>query len=235
MNRASIQPSGQVNIRLTPDASSNTNILGLTNKGKTIAYARKVGEFWQFDVYLHDDYVTVLSPPPIPPDPENVDTIPYRSQWDDDGNDRQSDCGAACVAMLLQWVGIQVTIDSLPYQTNESGLTTAENLVQNFALNGVIAESIMLPVGAPIPPGAICLHDYGAFNRASVQDTGYYGWHWAVYLGEDEAQVTLHDPDRWGSQRETGDHARFALSDWLEAFRPYSTGDPGRTAVILKT
>lgn len=225
--------SGSINIRLSPDTASQANILGQTDGQIVVNKAVQAGDFWRFQAFIHRDYVTAIAPPKPPPNADDPDTIPYRSQWDDDGNDEQADCGAACVAAEIEWQGLWVAIDSLPYQTTMSGMTTAQNLVDNFQKYGYEAEAVFLLPGVATPKGAICLHEYGQLSRSQVQDTGYYGWHWSIYLGETADEVIVHDPDRWGSQRETGDHAHFDRDDWNRAFRPYSTSDPGRTAVVM--
>lgn len=161
-----------------------------------------------------------------------VMTIPYRSQWDSDANARSADCGAACCAMLAQWQGIDKPINSFPHQSSSNGLTTAAHLVQNLTDIGLDAITIELDKLAPTPRSAICLNWYGGFERSSVQDTGYTGWHWMILLHEDETQVLCHDPDWWGSRRNEGAYHRFTRAEWDAAFIPYP-GDSTKTAVAL--
>lgn len=159
--------------------------------------------------------------------------IPYRSQWDEDGNDRQSDCGPTCNAMLAQWLGIYVPIDSLTaHESTESGMTTATHLVQNFADLGIEARTVMLDENAPTPRGAICLVEYAGFDRDHVQDVNYTGWHWLILLKEMPNYVIVHDPDWWPSRRDEGAHHVFTRAEWDAAFKPYD-GDTQRTCVVL--
>ena len=64
--------------------------------------------------------------------------IPYRSQWDDDAKDHESDCGPTCVAMLLNGLGVEITPDDIYQHIGPKGkrqFTTFTDL-RNAALGG---------------------------------------------------------------------------------------------------
>lgn len=167
-----------------------------------------------------------------------VIAIPYRSQWDEDADnpataddERNTSCGPACCAMLAEWQGNDQPISFFSV-AGSSGLTTADHLVQNLGKAGLAAVAIGLGIGEPAPDGAICLNWYGGFERSSVQDTGYTGWHWMIKLYEDAQRVLCHDPDWWGERRSEGAYREFTFAEWEAAFIPYP-GDSFKTAVIL--
>lgn len=64
--------------------------------------------------------------------------IPYRSQWDNDAKDHESDCGPTCVAMLLNGLGVEITPDDVYRHIGPKGrrqFTTFTDL-RNAALGG---------------------------------------------------------------------------------------------------
>jgi len=64
--------------------------------------------------------------------------IPYRSQWDDDAKNHESDCGPTCVAMLLNGLGVAISPDDVYQHIGPKGrrqFTTFTDL-RNAALGG---------------------------------------------------------------------------------------------------
>lgn len=217
------------NVRRTPDKSTYANIAFVTETPLT-AEAEPIGDWYKFtlELYAHKDVAAVM---PVPP---NVVTdIPYRSQWDLDANKRSSDCGQTCVAMLADSRGIDVSINDLRFQSTTRGETTAEDLIKNFASIGLKADKVML-IKPYMPPavGSICLVKYSGFNRASVQDKGFLGWHWVVYLAETADYVVVHDPNFSGTRRNEGALKLYTMQEWRKAFVSY--GGTALTSVVLK-
>lgn len=152
----------------------------------------------------------------------DVLSVPYRSQWDSDASDRPSDCGLACVAMLAQWRGIYVAINDLQHAHEDSGITDWNHLVNNFAsieLQAGIFSTPMEQLIERLP--AICLVWYGGFERSSVQDVNFTGWHWVVLLQQHDDHVVVHDPNfKWGRRNE-GHQKRYSAAEWQRTFIPY--------------
>lgn len=215
-----------VNLRVSPDLSRASNILTTLRYG-TMVDATRNGDWWQLTSYLHTSIVETL-PEPLPL-PEGA--IPYISQWDTEANQRGSDCGQTCTAMLARWRGIMVEVDDLPYQSDPKGLTTGADLVRNFNHISIAARWRYLAANEPAQVGAICLVKYSGFDRASVQDDGYLAWHWQIMLREDTDTVTVHDPDFWGSRRDEGAFKVYSRREWDRAFIP--SGASGRVVVEM--
>jgi len=133
--------------------------------------------------------------------------VPYRSQWDEDAQAFRSDCGPACVAMLLAHRGIQATIDSLSIGC---GLSPAKRSTTGFDLRGVarqrglnleIVSGWTLDNFANHLPAIVLVH-YGSLpNRI---DANYTAGHWVVVTAVTLNTVTFHDPDWWPPRRDEG-------------------------------
>lgn len=139
--------------------------------------------------------------------PPQAISVPYRSQWETDATRFRDDCGPACVEMIREWLGLpRMDIDTLSAQTglatSDVGLPT-EALVNLAARNGasltlhnratlgaIVAE---LRAGRPL----IALIEYGAINRALVQDKKFLGGHFVVVVGCTNSTILINDPD-WG-------------------------------------
>lgn len=133
--------------------------------------------------------------------------VPYRSQWDADAALFKSDCGPACLAMLLAYRGIHATIDSLSIACGLSATkktTTGANLArasQQRSLKLEIVTGWTLDQFAQHLP-AIALIHYGSLpNRL---DTNSTAGHWVVVTAIDNRMVTFHDPDWWPTRRDEG-------------------------------
>lgn len=220
----------QNSTRLRKEPSTAAPILGQLPRNMTFDVSETTPpdtenfEWYKVAAYLREDVVQVLPEP----DFENPGKILYKSQWDDDANSRGADCGQTCVAMVATKYGVQVRVNDLRFQTTSTGLTTGQNLVDNFASIGIKAEwkyytDFDTFSNLNLKSGDICLVKYSGFNRASVQDDNYQGWHWVVYLSSewDNAllqSVVVHDPDFWGSRRNEGDSKIYSATEWNKAF-----------------
>ena len=157
-------------------------------------------------------FATLLESSPLSPAPVfPILVVPYRSQWDADGSDFASDCGPACVAMVLEHYGVRIDINQL---SREAGMTVSRpytlpvELIRAAMLHGVTLErrlpcvvsdlAIELDAGRPV----IVLLHYGSINNR--QDTNYTKGHWVVVVGVDETVVYIHDPNWRGDRRDNG-------------------------------
>ncbi|NWF70846.1 MAG: hypothetical protein HXY40_17310 [Chloroflexi bacterium] len=228
----------KVRLRRSPEFKT-TNVVRLLAKDSVFENPRKHGDWWKVaDGYIHASMVEEIADAPVEPtkpaEPEKPGVglfVPYRSQWDVDASNRSSDCGQTCVAMLADWKGVKVRVNDLKIQSSRSGLTTAKNLVDNFATIGLKAKEVAVPL-AEIPPlPAICLMWYGGLKRSSVQDRGFRGWHWLVLLEQTADYVVTHDPNYFDKRRDEGAFKRYSSDEWNKAFIPYMGSK--RTAVVL--
>ncbi len=139
--------------------------------------------------------------------PRMVD-VPYRSQHDPDAQLSRADCGPACVAMLLQWKGVQVSIDEISRETS-LGSTNAGQLISAAGRHGLrlsrLSDMRLADVERAIEAKRpiVALVNYLDFGDRR-QDTNYAGLHWIVVVGYDQANVYINDPDYWGGRRLEG-------------------------------
>jgi len=137
--------------------------------------------------------------------------VPYRSQHDMDAQLSRADCGPACIAMLLEWRGVTVTVDSITRRTS-MGPTNAGQLMAVAAYHGLKLqrfnnmEMADLEQSVRADKPLVALVKYGDLG-SSRQDLNYPGLHWLVVVGFDAGNVFVHDPDYWGDRRAEG-HAR---------------------------
>jgi len=139
--------------------------------------------------------------------PKFVD-VPYRSQHDPDAQLTRADCGPACVAMLLEWRQIGISIDSITRRTS-LGATNAGQLMAVAAYHGLKLERYnnmtladlerCLNADKPL----IALIKYVELGD-SRQDLNYSGLHWLVVVGYDADSVFVNDPDHWDERRDEG-------------------------------
>jgi Peptidase C39 family len=228
------------NVRLRKSSEfAESNILRLLPKGTVFANAKRQAEWWAVpDGYVHTsvaDRVTRSPEPVAQPDLSDPLTVPYRSQWDTDANNRQADCGQTCVAMLAEWRSKPIHIHDLLCQSNPSGLSNAQDLVDNFKAIGMSAKTLhVAPDEGLTSMPAICLIYYGGLERRSVQDKKYKGWHWLVLLQQTDTHVIVHDPDYWQPRRKEGAQKQYCLSEWKKAFIPFEPlYNNCKTAVVL--
>jgi hypothetical protein len=153
------------------------------------------------------------------PEPE-LPAVPYRSQWDADAILVKSDCGPACVAMMLGYRSIGVTIDDISKFLGmgpSKNYTTPADLQKaakkwGLALEVVSGWTLEQFVGcAP----CIMLVHYGTIPDR--MDAKYMGGHWIILLGVNGNNAVYHDPDWWGPSRDLGagrvvDTVRMALA-----------------------
>ncbi len=134
--------------------------------------------------------------------------------------------------MVAEARGVDVKINDLRIQSSTNGMSTAVDLVKNFQAIGLKAQTVPVPKGSNAVSGALCLVNYAGFNRTSVQDKNYTGWHWVVFLQQTETHVVVHDPDFWGARRNDGASKVYTITEWNKAFMPYP-GNMSMTTVTL--
>jgi nucleoid-associated protein YgaU len=144
--------------------------------------------------------------------------VPYRSQWDDDANKSNTDCGPACLAMVLGFYSEQASINGLLSATGAPpgqyvsfgqlqrvarsyGITFQYGV--GFSLNDL---KRWIDEGKP----SIALIRYSFWSQIdpgiSTQDT-YRGPHFVVVIGYGDGHIYVNDPNYWPPRREEG-HAK---------------------------
>jgi hypothetical protein len=129
--------------------------------------------------------------------------VPYKSQNDADATLKRSDCGPACVAMILNASGQNVTTNQV---TKASGVTGDQGVrinqlkiaakVFELELNsrsGLTLDDLKAALDNGQPP--IALINYGLIPDR--WDRNYSGGHFVVLVGYDDAarRVFINDPD----------------------------------------
>jgi hypothetical protein len=147
---------------------------------------------------------------------------PYRSQWDGDGSKFRSDCGPACVAMLLERAGKHISIDdvSIACGMGVSGKTTtnAWELIKGAGKYGLKLEGVSgwtLDQFSEHVPCIILVH-YGSIPDR--QDVNYTAGHWVV-VTDVSGDVVFHDPNYRGDRREDGCYKRVPRAVFEQAVR----------------
>jgi hypothetical protein len=144
----------------------------------------------------------------------------FRSQWDDDAYLFKSDCGPACLAMLLEWRGVLISINDISLEcglSENKKYTVPADLIYSAKKHGLELDAVRgwtLEQFAARCPAIVLVH-YGTFMDR--QDQKYTGGHWLLLLGVYENQAIYHDPN-WNAPRRnegaarSADIVRFALA-----------------------
>lgn len=141
--------------------------------------------------------------------------VPYRSQWDDDANRSNTDCGPACLAMVLGFFGEQVTINGLlsatgapPGQYISFGqlqrVARSYNVTFKYSADHSLGDlKRWIDDGKP----SIALVRYSYWSQIepglSTQDT-FKGPHFVVVVGYGDGNIYVNDPNYWPPRREEG-------------------------------
>lgn len=155
--------------------------------------------------------------------------IPYRSQRDSDALYAPSDCGAACVAMLLEAFGMVVKIDDIfkaTHRNQQEFLSRADliNAANQFHLslqrfNNGSQAFLKQSIDANRP--FIALINYQAWSQpgsgVSTQST-FTKTHFVVVTGYDGDDVFLNDPLWWGTRRMQGKNKKVTYAQFAAAW-----------------
>lgn len=159
--------------------------------------------------------------------------VTYKSQWDSDADDSKNDCGAASLAMCINYFGGNVTTDTVFQKTGEK-VDDGINFTQlqqaatafNFKLVGSINKNIddiknLIDRGIP---AIVVVHYEFLPNK---QDT-YKGGHILVVRGYDADKVYTNDPDFYSTRRNEGDNKAYPIAEFVKAWNSTLDGNsPG--------
>ena len=141
--------------------------------------------------------------------------VPYRSQWDNDANKSATDCGPACLAMVLDYYGRHESINKLFSATGvQPGQYTGFGQLQGVAR----AYDVTFQYGAnhslndlkrwiDEDKPSIALVKYSAWSQiepgVSTQDA-FTGPHFVVVVGYGDGNIYINDPNYWPPRRQEG-------------------------------
>ncbi|HSG26478.1 MAG TPA: C39 family peptidase [Anaerolineales bacterium] len=155
--------------------------------------------------------------------------VPYRSQSDQDARLATTDCGAACVAMLLEGFGRFEKIDDIFRSTGRphNAFLSRGDMIKaaagyNFALRRYnVGSQDFLKNSIDKNKPFIALVHYAAWSKPnSGVDTqsNFSSAHFVVVTGYDGNDVFIHDPLWWGSRRSEGSHKRMSYAKFAAAW-----------------
>ncbi len=213
----------------------------MTIQAKLLALKKTVDDN-HTDVMAYID--RIIADHATPPTAHILD-VPWLSQLGPDAAFAPGDCGPACLAMWLRWLGASylgnknITVDQV---SNSIGLspgyryTMPAHLIwgaryfgydlywkRNLSLDHITAE---IDAGQPV----IVLVHYGALPEHTRIDPEYTAGHWLLVVGYDDENITYHDPYHVDYGRQTITREEFLLA-WS---KNYLDGNSNRQALRLR-
>ena len=152
--------------------------------------------------------------------------IPYKSQYDSDASDFRNDCGPACVAMILNGLGVNVSTNTV-YRKTGAGANEYVSVSQmmNAAATYDIDFDYFYPWDLDDLKNAIRggiavipLVHYGEWSKLGKTQSSFTGPHFVVVVGYDENYIYVNDPLWWGDRRSEGEHKRWTYSEFTTAW-----------------
>lgn len=156
--------------------------------------------------------------------------VPYKCQNDADANLKRTDCGPACIAMILGALGQTVTTNAV---VAASGMQGDNGLMQSQVVNAAKAFGLSMDWSAGYtldelkgfidegrPP--IALIKYG--NIPDRVDTKYTGGHYVVVVGYDDQRIYINDPDYLPGTN-GGFQRGYTYATWLQAWGGFAAGE----------
>ncbi len=173
--------------------------------------------------------------------------VPYRSQWDQDAKNNETDCGPTCAAMILNAYGVAITPDAfyslidtpkkprdfttfneLMTATKKKGITMEW---KSYVGQGEAWEKLKANINAGKP--MIALVKYQPWR--TLTGNQFSGGHFVVVVGYDEQNVYMNDPlfGLWAT-RSKGDHYPMPLNTFLSAWGGFPvTENPNFACAIV--
>lgn len=169
--------------------------------------------------------------------------IPYKSQWDPDAKDHNSDCGPTCLSMILGGLGDNISPDLLyryigarevSQYTSFGDLAKAakarglDMLRRNFLPASALDElKKTINAGQPF----IALVKY-AFWEATTKNK-FKGSHFAVVTGYDDTHIYVHDPLFRGDRRDVGRYFAHLYTTFTDAWAGFAPGENPNYATLI--
>ncbi len=155
-----------------------------------------------------------------------IQKIPYKSQQDEDASEFRNDCGPACIAMVLNAFGKNVTTNAVYHKTGASanGYVSVSQLIRAALAYSITFEYFypwtLNQLKQSISEGktAIPLVHYGAFSSTGKTQSDFTGPHFVVVVGFDNKHIIVNDPLWWDPRRDEGKHIRWTFAEFEAAW-----------------
>jgi Peptidase_C39 like family len=155
--------------------------------------------------------------------------IAYKSQYDADAGESRNDCGPACLAMLLNALGVAVTTDGVFRRTGapaDGYVSTAQLMRASESYGAPLEYHLGWGLGElrgriDLAQPSIALVHYAAFselNPGVSTQSNFKGPHFVLVVGYDEGHITVHDPLWTSPRREEGAFKVWSNSVFLQAW-----------------
>ncbi|MBP7686881.1 MAG: C39 family peptidase [Thermoflexales bacterium] len=158
--------------------------------------------------------------------------VPYKCQNDADASLKRTDCGPACIAMILGGMGQTVTTNAVVAasgQSGDNGLMQSQvvNAAKAFGLDmtwqaGYTLDDVKRFIDNGQPP--IALVKYANLpDRVDIRSTG---GHYVLIVGYDDAtnRVFINDPDYYPGTN-GGFQKAYAYDTWLSAWGGFAVNE----------
>ena len=172
--------------------------------------------------------------------------VPYRSQGDPDATFATTDCGAACVAMLLEGFGNKVTIDDVFKATNRpkdvflsrGDMIKSANVFHLGLRRFNVGSQDFLKRSIDNNKPFIALIHYLAWSKRgrNFTQSNFKSAHFVVVTGYDGNDVFVHDPLWWAPRRSEGEDKKMTYTQFASAWGTASKfpGNPNFAGLIPK-
>lgn len=174
--------------------------------------------------------------------PQKMIQVPYLSQLGSTAGYAPGDCGAACLAMLINWKGRSITVDEVSRATGQapgykflsfqSMINTAKQFNLELQYSGGLPDTgFEEELNADHP--VIALLNYQSIPSVLRRELNYNAGHWILVVGYDSGAVFYHDP--YWTDSATGANKRMLWPDFLRAFHTIAPGNNlASHALVLK-
>jgi len=170
--------------------------------------------------------------------PPQYAPVKYHSQWDADATKYRNDCGPACLRMILDYKGVDVTTDELAMacgMSPDKAYTTGPDIERVASQYGVTMHAVAYQdfnYFIQRTPCVVLVH-YGSIPITERQDP-YEGGHFLVLLSVGNGSAFYHDPDWQRERRDEGAFRQLDLSTFKKAMDDcYIDGNPSGYGVVL--
>ena len=155
--------------------------------------------------------------------------LAYKSQYDSDAAASRNDCGPACLAMVLNGLGVPATTDAVFQRTGaapDKFISMAQLMRVGESYNAPLEFRKGLNLGElrgylDLGKPLIALVQYAAFSEhqpgVSTQ-SNFKGPHFVVVVGYDQDAVMVHDPLWANARRDEGAFKKWPTAVWLQAW-----------------
>lgn len=174
--------------------------------------------------------------------------VPYRSQWDQDAKNHETDCGPTSAAMILNAFGVDMNPDNfyslIDTPKGPSDYTNFIELMTATKKKGVTMEwksyigpgeaweklKANMDTGKPM----LALVKYQPWR--AVTGNQFSGGHFVVIVGYDDQNVYMNDPlfGLWAS-RSKGDHYAMPLNTFLNGWGGFPANENPNFACAIVT